>query len=144
MNASTIPPVTCNPRLLVGLAAGVVLLVAGCGRPSHLPELGYVSGVVTLDGRPLSQITVYFEPGRGRPSVGTTDAQGQYTLEFAGGYKGALLGRHTVHFRPARQVPNEDGSIRPPSNQQPPLAAEVKQGQNTFNFDLSSKPAGSQ
>jgi len=44
-----------------------------------------VSGTVTLDGRPFAKANVAFEPGQGRPSFGATDAQGQYTLQFAGG-----------------------------------------------------------
>jgi hypothetical protein len=148
----TIPPRSCgNPGLFVVLAAGVVLLVAGCGRPSHLPELGQVSGTVKLDGRPFAKANIAFEPGEGRPSLGTTDAQGRYTLEFAGGYKGALLGRHTVRIGTEGYFPGADGgvefvaeSLPATYNTQSTLAADVQRGRNEFNFDLSSQPAGSQ
>jgi hypothetical protein len=145
------PPSSGNGRLFVGLAAGLVLLAAGCGRPSHLPDLGYVSGTVTLDGRPFAQANVAFEPGQGRPSLGTTDAQGRYTLEFAGGYKGAVLGRHTVRIGTEGYFPSADGgvefvaeSVPAAYNTQSTLAADVQPGQNTFDFDLSSQPAGSE
>src|SRR5262249_21171636 len=40
-------------------AVAIAMLVglAGCGRPEH-PEVGRVSGVVTLDGQPLAEATV--------------------------------------------------------------------------------------
>ena len=147
----TIPsPVNCSPGLIVGLAAGVAILACGCGKPSHFPDLGGVSGTVTLDGRPFAKANVAFEPGQGRPSFGATDAQGQYTLQFAGGYKGAIVGRHTVRIGTEGYVLGPDGttefvaeSVPAAYNTQSTLAADVQPGQNTFNFDLSSKPAGS-
>lgn len=142
---------SCSRSLFVGLAAGMVLVAGGCGRPSHLPELGDVSGTVTLDGRPFAKANVAFEPGQGRPSLGTTDAQGRYTLEFAGGYKGAVLGRHTVRIGTEGYFPSADGgvefvaeSVPAAYNKESTLAAEVQPGQNTFNFDISSQPAGSE
>ncbi len=141
----TIPPVHSNPALLAGLATAVAVAMAGCGRPSHIPELGYVSGLVTLDGRPFPKANVAFEPGVGRPSLAITDAQGRYTLDFAGGYKGALLGRHTVRIGTEGYFPAADGSVEfvaesvPAAyNQQSMLTADVQRGRNTFNFDLSS------
>jgi len=135
----------------IGLAAAVTILACGCGRPAHIPELGDVSGTVTLDGRPLAKATVAFEPAEGRPSLGTTDAQGAYTLEFAGGYKGAIVGRHTVRIGTEGYFPAADGtaefveeSIAPAYNTQSTLAADVQPGRNRFDFELSSQPAGSE
>jgi hypothetical protein len=144
------PQSSCSRRLFVGLAAGVVLVAGGCGRPSHLPELGDVSGTVTLDGRPIARATVSFEPGQGRTSLGTTDAQGRYTLEFAGGYKGAVLGQHTVRIGTGQgSLPDAHGkfvaeSVPAAYNMHSTFAADVKPGQNTFTFDLSSQSAGSE
>jgi hypothetical protein len=142
---------SCSRSLFVGLAAGMVLVAGGCGRPSHLPELGDVSGTVTLDGRPFAKANVAFEPGQGRPSLGTTDAQGRYTLEFAGGYKGAVLGRHTVRIGTEGYFPSADGgvefvaeSVPAAYNTQSTLAADVQRGRNEFDFDLSSQSAGSE
>jgi hypothetical protein len=148
----TIPSSVCSiPGLIVGLAASVAILACGCGKPSHFPDLGDVSGTVTLDGRPLDKVNVAFEPGEGRPSIGVTDAQGRYTLQFVGGYNGAIVGRHTVRIGTEGYVLGPDGtdefvaeSLPPAYNKQSTLAADVKPGQNTFNFELSSKPAGSE
>lgn len=48
----------------------VVLFAGGCGSGVALPELGTVSGVVTLDGKPLPGVTVKFVPANGRTSSG--------------------------------------------------------------------------
>lgn len=53
-----------------------MLLVSGCGWPARIPDLGDVSGTVTLDGRPFAKATVAFELGMGRQSIGITDGEG--------------------------------------------------------------------
>lgn len=69
-------------------------LAAGCGR-GDLD--GLVRGQVLLDGRPLAGAAVVFSPVSGeRASVGVTDANGQYELEFTGTKRGAFVGQHKV------------------------------------------------
>ncbi len=58
------------------------LLLAGCGPSSDVPKLAPVHGVVTMDGKPLANATVRFIPESGRPSVGVTDEQGRYELNY--------------------------------------------------------------
>ena len=83
-------------RILLLLAIGVPCL-AGCGRGSDQPELGEVSGTVTLDGQPLQEVIVHFTPtGEGRPSVGQTDENGQYSLLYVADSAGAIVGEHAV------------------------------------------------
>lgn len=109
--------------------------------------MGRVSGVVTLDGQPLPDATVMFQPPDGRPSQATTDKSGNYSLTYLDGVPGAKLGVNTVIIR--TEIPGEDG--------QPPIAkeklpkkyhaeselrAEVKAGSNKFNFELTSQAAG--
>ena len=55
-----------------------VVLVAGCsdGRPKRVP----VSGQVLIDGKPLTSGAVRFIPSSGRPSVGSIDSDGKFTL----------------------------------------------------------------
>src|SRR5512134_2265452 len=87
----------------------VVLMLAclsGCGGPDH-PEVGRVSGVVTLDGQPLPEATVMFQPTEGRASIATTDSAGKYSLTYLDGVPGAKLGPHKVIIR--TEVPGEDG-----------------------------------
>ena len=116
--------------------------VIGCGRGSDV-EVGKVAGTVTLNEQPLAEATILFQPESGRPSYGTTDSQGKYTLEYTGGVEGAMVGRHKVIIR--SEVPGEDGE--PPRvaeklpakyHSQSELSADVKAGQNTFDFDLSA------
>ena len=70
------------------------LVVIGCGPGG--PELGTVTGKVTLDGKPVTNGLVTFVPvAKGGASIGKTDANGQYELLFVD-RKGALLGQHKV------------------------------------------------
>lgn len=73
---------------------------AGCG--GEFPLAG-VSGVVTLDGEPLANASVYFQPQRrggdpvvGPPSIGVTDEAGRYDLSTIEGARGAIVGGHVV------------------------------------------------
>ncbi|QDU40708.1 hypothetical protein Mal4_50660 [Maioricimonas rarisocia] len=80
--------------------APLALIACGCSR-SDLPELGEVSGHVTLDGEPLSNAIVNFTPvGEGRPSTAQTDADGYYSLQYLAGVNGALIGEHVVTVEP--------------------------------------------
>lgn len=66
----------------------------GCGQSG--PKLVPVSGVVTLDGQPLSDAGILFQPiGGGPPASGTTDASGRFTLRTQN-RPGAVLGEHRV------------------------------------------------
>jgi hypothetical protein len=121
-------------------------LVPGCGKPEH-PEVGRVSGVVTLDGQPLADATVMFQPTEGRASIATTDSAGKYSLTYLDGVPGAKLGAHKVIIR--TEIPGEDG--QPPIakeklpkkyHDQTELTAEVKPGSNTFDFALTSQAGG--
>ncbi len=80
---------------LFSVALGLVSLVClGCG--SGAPDLGEVTGTVTLDGQPAANVLVTFTPDAGgRPSTATTDDAGKYTLGF-GDAVGALIGTHKV------------------------------------------------
>ena len=75
-------------------AVGVAALGAGCGGDKKLAK---VSGVVTLDGKPLDGATVVFHPeGGGRPATGTTGADGHFSLTTYTSGDGAQVGDHKV------------------------------------------------
>src|SRR5690606_492951 len=65
-----------------------------------------VSGVVTLDGKPLADAKLIFEPigddkgtAAGKPSYGRTDEAGRYTLSSPiAGEQGAAVGPHRVRI----------------------------------------------
>lgn len=66
-------------RRLTLIACGLWAAVfAGCG--SSEPKLYPASGTVTYEGKPLADATILFIPQGGRPSMGTTDASGKYTI----------------------------------------------------------------
>lgn len=83
-------------RRLAAIAA-CTALVAGCGRRG--PDVQYVEGVVTVQGRPLAGATVcFYSVGGGLPGAGQTDAEGRYTLTTpnARPAAGATVGEFTV------------------------------------------------
>lgn len=99
-------------RCLLGC---LLVAVLGCSRSEY--PLGPVSGVVTLDGKPLSGARVGFEPIRrgegpnaGPGSYGTTDAEGRYRLKTIDGDTGAVVGRHNVRLSTFRGevIPGRD------------------------------------
>jgi hypothetical protein len=76
----------------------IVLTVCcfGCTGGGNEVDLGTVSGVVTMDGKPLADAIVVFAPAEGNPSTGRTDTNGSYELSYLGNAKGAILGNHKV------------------------------------------------
>ena len=72
----------------------IVALEAGCGpsRPALLPA----EGLVTLDGKPLADAAVAFQPkAGGRPASARTDASGRFKVGTYTPRDGALPGEHT-------------------------------------------------
>ncbi len=152
------------PRIL-SLVALVLLLSCtciGCGPGG--PALGTVSGVVTLDGKPVTDGLITFSPEGGGPTAtGTTDATGKYEL-ISGDRKGAPVGKHKVTvttLQKAEAVPEVrsdspeyakmaaggggDYSKQPPKEKIPAkyntateLTQEVKSGSNEINLELKS------
>jgi hypothetical protein len=109
--------------------------IAGCGKSG--PELAPVIGRVTVDGKPMENLEVTFQPDEMRPaSYARTDADGHYELGYKRGMQGALLGQHTVRIRSlARNAPQ----IAARFNSQSELRREVKAGQNEFDVDVTSE-----
>ncbi len=69
-------------------------ILAGCGDSG--PELGQVTGQVTLDGKPLTSGTVTTVPLKGRGARGAIDSEGYFTLESGDLGSGAVVGTHRV------------------------------------------------
>lgn len=149
-------------RLLTVTFSIVSLSLWGCGSGSDRPELGQVTGIITMDGEPLSGIAVVFSPDDGRPARGKTDAQGRYKLTYIGQTPGAKVGHHRVEIAPneegedeeeleAANAGEETSTAKPQSkpkklkvparyNTNSILEADVKPGENVFDFSLESKP----
>jgi hypothetical protein len=129
------------------------LLAAGCGGSNVVA----VSGRVTLDGKPLANAHVGFQPlapagkvDAGGGSYAITDSDGRYTLRMVeGDAAGAVVGKHRVEIvlRGSGADDDTDRHGRPPK---PPLPAKYNQdsrltydvpsgGTKDANFDLEAK-----
>jgi hypothetical protein len=69
--------------------------LAGCGGEGN-PDTIPVTGTVNLDGSAIEGATVILSPTEGRPAIGTTDANGKFTLKTFEDGDGALPGNHSV------------------------------------------------
>ncbi len=93
-----------RPSLLHLLSLLVLLLAAvGCGGDEY--PLAPVSGTVTLDGAPVADARIGFEPVRqgesleaGPGSYGKTDQEGRFSLKSLHGDQGAVVGPHMVRI----------------------------------------------
>jgi hypothetical protein len=65
-----------------------------------------VSGVVLIDGQPLTRGHVKFVPSHGRPSVGKIGEDGKFTLTCFDGGDGAIPGTHRVQVAANRIISN--------------------------------------
>lgn len=123
------------------LCAALCLCVAGCGKADDTPPLSPVTGTVTLDGAPLPNANVQFQPsGTGGASNGKTDATGRYVLYYgATSQHGAALGSHQVRVN----CYGEDGDTmdRVPAkyNTNTTLTRDVISGENVIDLQLTSR-----
>ena len=87
-----------NSKLLHHLATSLLCIVFfGCADEKTGPGLGSVKGLVTLEGKPLPNVTVTFTPvEKGSTSSGTTDQNGKYSLRYSASLFGAVPGEHKV------------------------------------------------
>lgn len=121
--------------LFLGLAS------LGCGGREGLAP---VSGRVTINGRPVEGLGITFTPldqPQVRPSVGTCDANGNYTLMFTSTEPGGTIGRNRVSIiqtdSPEGDVANDVPRVPPEFGDESTLEYEVKPGSNTnVDFDL--------
>ena len=120
----------------------LALFLAGCG--SDGPERGRVKGKVTLNGQPLENADVEFQPDEGSPSYGMTDDRGRYRLMYTRDKEGAMIGEHTVRITTSTTDTDVRGNevavpqrVPPKYNAQSELIREVKPGKNTWDFELT-------
>lgn len=135
-------------RIVLCLALVGITPILGCsGGKGDRPDIARVRGVVTLDGTPLADARVTFEPTHGRPSYGKTDAEGRFDLQYLAGVNGAMLGQHVVRISTHDMVPDPVTGVEkmmpervPPTyNQKSVLTADVLKGDNDIVFELKSK-----
>ena len=137
--------------ILVGTAA-VFCSLPGCAEDVGV-ELVPITGVVKLDSQPLANARVVFSPKNGRPSAGTTDAEGRYELFYTVDEPGVLPGSHTISIStfiepdsdsddPARQQGRRE-SVPAIYNRRSTLSHEIApEHAQPVDFDLKSPADG--
>lgn len=147
-------------RMSLSVLASSLLAMTtlGCGSNEFRPPLAAVKGSVSLNDKPLPDVTVTFEPlpgsGSGKEasivggtSMAVTDAEGNYSLSYMGGAsRGAVIGQHIVRITSAAGGGPAGGAdavsaIPIPSNynSNSSLTANVSAGENKLDFALQSK-----
>jgi len=138
----------------------VLVHFSGCKKSTAI-QTDIVTGVITMDGAPLAGASVTFSPvdDKGSVAVGTTDANGKYTLQ-------TLLGAADAGTTPGDYIVTVAKKVNEPTGKQEmsssegkmvdimlarelvpvkftakkstPLKATVVSGQaNSFDFDVS-------
>ena len=138
-------------RCGIMLFCGILSTCLGCGGgATDYPDMGTVSGTVTLGGSPVSGASIAFQPSEvgARASSAVTDANGYYSLRYSANMDGAKVGEHTVRISTYQEEgPGEGGDIVPavpetiPNqyNSKSTLKQTVEQGSNTFDFALDAE-----
>lgn len=127
------------------LLLGCLALLAGCGGPNA----GKVSGLVTLDDKPLTKGDVSFHPadGKGAVAYGSINAEGRYELGTgtdAGLTPGSYVATVSVTEEIKSPRPNEESSFKQLmpakyTTTSSDLKFEVKAGANDIPLKLTSK-----
>lgn len=143
----------CERRLL-RLASGFCLialcsLLTSCGQE----DFCYVTGTVRLDGKPLADAVVQFNPTNAAGpksasesyagasySNSATDANGWYNLKFSRSRLGVLPGTHRVEIWTSYDWGGPGIELVPPKyrGEKSTLSKEVSLGSHVIDFDLSS------
>ena len=123
------------------LSAVIFLTVAasitGCGGASR-PPLGYVSGIVSLDGAPLPGVIIVMKPDEGRMATAITDNKGYYNIEYIRGEKGTKIGPNTVSFEWPLSATSTKLLPKGYTSGNSTNKFDVKSGRQTFNIELKS------
>ena len=119
-------------------AVALVLCITGCSGSTDQPEVADVSGVVTLDGKPVAGVNILFQPESGRAAVGLTNEQGEYELLYLDGVPGCKLGTNTVGFDWPPGSPNMI-AIPPKHTGANAFKFDVKPGGNVFDITMTTK-----
>lgn len=140
-----------STQLRIRLLSALIAILVGCNASST--RQGAVSGHVTLDGQSVERGSILFTPIDGTPGVvtGGEIKGGQYALS---GVKGPAVGWNRVEVRAARgtgkMIPRGLGGtgepveeqvegVAPRFNTQSTLKVEIKAGNNTADFQVTSK-----
>jgi hypothetical protein len=157
--SSLLSPLLRRWGLVMPLVVVFATCLAGCGSGDD-PQLGEVSGRVTLDGEPLAGAFIQFQPDQGRSSYAETDADGKYELSYMPGKPGAIVGTHTVRVTTSEEISTEGSGdadmggpagtpapvtrltserVPPQYNIRSELRKTVERGKNSIDLELKSR-----
>ncbi len=135
------------------IPVSLVCAAIGCGDDRF--KIVPVSGVILIDGEPIENAYVTFDPRStsedgiaGPGSFGRTDAQGRYALTTYKRQQGAVIATHRVAIRTMVAEEGPDGTPRtirrellPPKYHQRSTLTFVVEGEGTdqANFDLTTR-----
>lgn len=129
-----------NHACFIATALAACWMATGCADTGDRPDIGKVTGVVTLDGQPLPRVSVSFAQPGFRPSIGETDSEGRYELTYIRDVKGAALGTHVVRIKRFAKEGERGKQLPSRYNSASELTREVKPGRNELDFELTSHP----
>jgi hypothetical protein len=135
---------------LCAIASVSLLFLAttsGCGKKT--PPLGEVSGVLSLNGKPLEEVQVEFlpDPEKGnmaQPSRAETDKEGRFSLVFSGAIDklGVPVGWNRVVLQDFKAMNSRENPMEPRFGAnfttafETPIKLEVKEGKQEFKIEL--------
>ena len=102
MNSRGLAGLYLAPVSFVPFFLFVLCLFAGCRTSPY--EIAPVSGTVQLEGKPLADAVVNFQPiatdgnDAGPGSTGRTDENGKFVLKTVDDFDGAVVGKHKVRI----------------------------------------------
>lgn len=130
------------------IVASALAFTLGCGNSSGIDKV-IVSGVVTLDGQPISNGEIRFIPASGTigPVSGGAIKDGAYTAQAKGGVP---IGAHQVEIKAYRANPKSKATAGAEGgaaeqyldaryNSQTTLTATIEPDTETKDFALTSK-----
>lgn len=126
-----------SQQILVFASILLIGAAGGCDtRQWSTPELGQVRGKLTLNGDPLENVMLMFEPDEGKESMATSRSDGTFTAMYFVDLEGVKVGRCTVRVLPG--IKGDLGYVPPRYSSESELVFEVTPGENVFDIDLSS------
>lgn len=134
-------------KVSVSICILLAMLVGiwGCSDGSGL-AVAPVSGTVTLNGEPLADATVSFQPVAkangglaGKLSVGKTGADGKFTMKTTDDQDGAVVGQHVVRITTAQWHDSDDSEDPDQIQASQEILPTKYNSQTELNFEV---PAG--